>query len=451
MATLKLDDAQTATNKDAATMIQAGFATTDITPDIGSHIPGGFAPRISTGVLDPLQARACVLRESETIAVVGVDAVSLNDATVADARSRIQARTDIKPRNILIAASHTHCGGPANNVLGTDADPTYLDLLAERIADAVAQAAGDAEPVRVCTGTASCHDWAFNRRWHMACGGHATNPGKGNPDMLDPAGPVDPEVGVIALLSSDGRVRGCITNFACHCTVVSGTTFSGDYPAYWQKALRKRLDKDLTMIFLNGACGDINQLDFSRPDRKESGPQWAEAMGDALAQATVEALQAAQPDDAADVAAAHGQVSVAYRRPTDAQLAEAAACLETFGPEAGRDYWIARDRQLLAQMLGDDTQVDVPVDVLRIGAAIIAAAPWQPFCEFGLRIKQHAPSPTLVATFANGMIGYVPTPAAFEGGGYEPTLCRGSKLHPEAGDSITDETIQLIEKMTNEE
>ena len=51
---------------------------------------------------------------------------------------------------------------------------------------------------------------------------------------------------------------------------------------------------------------------------------------------------------------------------------------------------------------------------------------------------------TLVATFANGMLGYVPTPQAFEGGGYEPTLCRGSKLVPDAGGRIADESVRLL-------
>ena len=71
---------------------RAGFAATDITPAVGQAVPGGFAPRASTGVLHPLQARACVVAgEPETVAIVGVDAVSLRFDTVRKAWEQIEA------------------------------------------------------------------------------------------------------------------------------------------------------------------------------------------------------------------------------------------------------------------------------------------------------------------------------------------------------------------------
>jgi hypothetical protein len=60
----------------SAVSMEVGFATRDITPAIGKHIPGLFGPRVSTGVLDPLLATACVIREGDRVAaIVGADAV----------------------------------------------------------------------------------------------------------------------------------------------------------------------------------------------------------------------------------------------------------------------------------------------------------------------------------------------------------------------------------------
>ncbi len=421
----------------------AGFGTADVTPPVGAAIPGGFAPQTSTDVLDPLQARAAVLSDGRsTLAVVGVDAVSLNFETVAAARRAIAEQTGLAERHILIAASHTHSGGPANDVLGTAADPAHLAQLADGIAAAVRQAQAARQPAEVGWVRASCPGWAFNRRFTMRDGSERTNPGKGNPDLVAAAGPTDPEVLLLACRTPAGRLLGAVGNFACHCTVVGGSRFSGDYPAAWQAALRRRLGDAFTLVFCNGACGDLNQLDFTNPDVRESGPDWAAAMGDALAASAVAAL----PDTAFGtpaLATAQGEVALPYRQPSAAELEAARALVATEGNWTSA-HWLARDLLLLDEQIAGQAALACPVDVFRIGEGVIAAAPWQPFCEYGLRLKAAWPGPAMVATFANGMIGYVPTPQAFAGGGYEPTLCRGSKLQPEAGDLVVAETLRLL-------
>ena len=426
-------------------MIQAGFATTDITPEIGAHIPGGFAPRESTGTVDPLQARACVIAGAdETVAFVGVDAVSLRFDTIDKARAQIESACGIAPRNVLIAASHTHSGGPANDVLGTDSDDAYCDRIAAAIAASVTAAHQGRVDAEIGSASAPCEGWGFNRRWLMRSGGEGSNPGKNNEDKIEPAGPVDPDVAVIAVRSTDGKLLGAVGNYTCHCTVVGGTKFSADYPAYWQKALRERTSDDFTLVFANGACGDINQIDFANPDSKESGVEWAERMGQALADATMACVESARFASDAKVASAHGGVWLSYRRPTPGELTNARRLLDSDEPWHSKK-WQARDLVRLAEAIGDTTGFDCAVDVLRVGDAAVAAAPWQPFCEFGLKIKTgSALKPTLVAAFANGMVGYVPTPQGFEGGGYEPTLCRGSKLQPDSGGRIVEETTRLL-------
>jgi hypothetical protein len=429
-------------------MVQVGFATADITPEIGKFIPGGYAPRISTGVLDPLQARACVIAGTkETVAIVGVDAVSLRFDTVEKARRRINTACGIPERNVVIAASHTHSGGPSNDVLGTDSDEAYCETLVLRIAESVTTAHARLQEAEVGWALGRCEGWAFNRRFRMRSGGEATNPGKGNPDIVEVAGPVDPDVGVVAFRTEGGRWLGAIGNFTCHCTVVGGDKFSGDYPAYWQEALHTPAGSDFTLVFLNGACGDINQLDHKNPNVRESGVEWARRMGSALAKETMKCLESGKFTSEAEVASAHGGVRVGYRRPTAEVLEEAQRLVASDAPWNSKK-WLARDIVLLAKMIGDARDTECLVDVVRVGGATIAAAPWQPFCEFGLRIKEgRRPGATLVAAFANGMLGYVPTPQAFKGGGYEPTLCRGSKLQPDAGGTIVGETVRLLKAL----
>ena len=429
-------------------MIRAGFAVADITPEVGAAIPGGFAPRESTGVLDPLQVRACVLEGTpETVAVVGVDAVSLRFDTVEKARRQIEWACGISLRNVMIAANHTHSGGPSNDVLGTDSDDDYCNLIASRIAEAVEAAHSQRQEAELACTSGKCERLAFNRRFKMKDGSEKTNPGKTNPDKIEVAGPVDPEVGIIAFRSSKGQLLGVIGKFTCHSTVVGGTQFSADYSGYWQMALRSLVGPEATLVFLNGACGDITQADHTNANVKESGVDWAKKMADVLARETVATINAANFTASAEVRTAHGEAHVSYRLPSPDALAEARELLDS-DAEWTSKKWQARDLVLLGEQIGSAEDTRCPVDVFRIGESAIAAAPWQPFCEFGLRIKERSKfDPTLIATFANGMLGYVPTPQGFKGGGYEPTLCRGSKLQPDAGDLIVAETIRLIDTL----
>jgi hypothetical protein len=70
--------------------------------------------------------------------------------------------------------------------------------------------------------------------------------------------------------------------------------------------------------------------------------------------------------------------------------------------------------------------------------------------ELGLRIKEGAyPIRALVATCANGRVGYLPTRDAFRRGGYETTFGPSSMLAPEAGDLVVKAGVELVEQATS--
>ena len=424
--------------------LTAAFAAIDITPAVGMDMPGGFSPRVSTGASMPLQARAAALENHGSgLIIIGVDAVSINFDTANAVKTEISAVTGLPPRRIAVAASHTHCGGPANAVLGTDANPAYLAKLVAGAAQAGIAAWRQRQPATLATGSSDCPGWAFNRRWLGKDGKHHTNPGKCNPDMLHPAGPTDPEVAVIAVRDQNGNLLGMIANFTCHSTILWQNEFSPDYCGYWEKQLQARHGQNATLVFLNGACGDINQIDFSTAGKRESGPEHAEKMATALADAADNALAGKPFDHDPALAWAGADVAIAYRPLTPEQLAADQAMASSDAPW-NAPKWQARDRILLAEEINGRQSIPCPVDVYKIGPTAIAAAPWQPFCAFGLELKAVAPRHVMVAMLANGNIGYIPTSEAFLGGGYEPTHCRGSRHTPDTGDIINQAGQQLL-------
>src|SRR5207244_2447990 len=101
-----------------------------------------------------------------------------------------------------------------------------------------------------------------------------SHPGKGNPEIVEPAGPIDPEVGVLAAWSAQGELLGCLVNYACHATTFGGGV-SADYIYYLEKTIRGAMGRDATVVSLAGACGDVTQVDNQSRREREFGEKWS--------------------------------------------------------------------------------------------------------------------------------------------------------------------------------
>lgn len=196
--------------------LRAGFAETDITPDLGMEIPGGYGKAFHRQFHDPCRVRAVVFDDGRTrVALVSVDALMVPRALVQSARALLQQRCGLEPRAILIGATHSHSSGPVGMVQPGEFDGAsllarklayesssaahagYLERVQRELVAAVEEANARRVEVRCGVGTGLEDKAAYNRRFRMLNGQTWTHPGKGNPDILGPAGPIDPQVGVI--------------------------------------------------------------------------------------------------------------------------------------------------------------------------------------------------------------------------------------------------------------
>src|SRR5690606_27043408 len=111
-----------------------------------------------------------------------------------------------------------------------------------------------------------------NRRWWMRDGSVGWNPGKRNPELVRPAGPIDPEVGVFYAETADREARPILTfvNFAMHPDTTGGTRVSADYPGVLARLLALCKGPDMLTLFANGTCGNLNHLNF-RWERPQQG------------------------------------------------------------------------------------------------------------------------------------------------------------------------------------
>jgi hypothetical protein len=436
--------------------------------------PGGYGKATHRAFHDPCKARAAVFDDGTgRVAVVGLDALFIRGKTVRTVRDAIHKACGIEPGSILIAASHTHSGGPIGFLLpgeldGDDvspmerslaydrsvvADPKYLEKVEAGIVEAVREANSRLAPARAAAGFGVEDRVAFNRRFKMKQGHAMTHPGQGNPDIIEPAGPTDPQVGVIGCWGVDGNLAGCIVNFACHCTT-GPPGISADYVAYVEKAIRGVFGEHAVVVFVPGAAGDVTQVDNRAPRKvAQFGEVSARFVGGRVGAEAVKVLLAMEQSAGplASVAAAGKVLKIKRRRPLPVHIIRARELTmnDPKGTETDATEWtFAKETVVLGVRIAREPVVDVEVQAVQVGPAVLLACPAEYFCAFGLELKARSKFPfTFPVSLANDCVGYVPTEEALTpgplGGGYETRLTSYSNLAPDAGRRMADALLEL--------
>ena len=117
----------------------AGFASEVITPDLGCPLAGFDARKgVATGVHDDLYSRAwCSTMAATKVAIVSIECLGVSREFADGVRAAIERRTGIPAANIVLSATHTHCGPVTLNHFfnqGQPLDGCYLDRLGRAIA-----------------------------------------------------------------------------------------------------------------------------------------------------------------------------------------------------------------------------------------------------------------------------------------------------------------------------
>ncbi|MGC8641036.1 MAG: hypothetical protein ACP5XB_14315 [Isosphaeraceae bacterium] len=450
----------------------AGFAERDISPAVGMEQPGGYGKAYHRSFHDPCKARAAVFDDGKNrVAIVGIDALFIRRQTVEKVRTAIHKRCGIEPTSILISASHTHSGGPIGYCLPGEFDdasplvkslvydhtvcgnPEYLAKVERGIIEAVRDADARRTRARCGFGFGIEDKAAFNRRFRMKDGFAMTHPGQGNPAIIEPAGPTDPQVGVLGAWSEQGDFLGCIVNFACHGTTGPGG-ISADYIAYVEQAIRGLLGEKAVVVFVPGAAGDVTQVDNRSPYQiKQFGEVAARYVGGRVGAEAVKTLLAMEQgvEPIATVAAEDRVLKIPRRRPSSEHLARALELVKKDPQTVDvTDWTFAKETVVLDARIAREPVAPVEVQAVQVGPAVFLACPAEYFCQFGLDLKARSKFPfTFPVSLANDSIGYVPTEEALspKGGGYETRLTSYSNLEPAAGRRMADALIGLSSEM----
>ncbi|HEY2410702.1 MAG TPA: neutral/alkaline non-lysosomal ceramidase N-terminal domain-containing protein [Pirellulaceae bacterium] len=446
----------------AAEPFAAGVAVVDITPPLGYRMAGYYSERRNTGTHDPLLAKAIVFAQGEVkAALVECDIVSMPAEVSSQARAMAETATGIPAKHISVAATHSHTGplftGPLAKLWNeraaakkeTDSATSfdYPALLVKQVAAAIEEAAKNARPVKLSAGSAEETRLAFNRRFHMKDGTVRFNPGRNNPDVVRPAGPIDPAVNILLFADqANGRSLASVANFALHLDTLGGTEYSADYPFYVQQQLQAAMGHPFVSIFATGTCGDINHIDIHN-NNPLKGLAETERIGNALGDTIFAAIPRLVEQQQPSLAVRQKMIDVPAQHFSDSEVTKANDRMAKIG---------TRDLTFLEQVetnkIVDVSQRyangKVPIEVVAIRLsqdAAIVTLPGEVFVDLGLAIKQASPfKTTLVVELANDCPAYVPTKKAFAEGSYEIV---NSRVAAGGGEKMAELAISLLKEL----
>lgn len=373
--------------------LTAGAARVELTPPVGTSMAGYSrrAGKPSTGVHDPLYARALAVSDGDDLVLlITADLLIIPPGFHHEVVQRLNAAlpTPLGEEDVLLAATHTHSGpgayvpGPLGEITAGAYRPAMRARLAAVCAEAGLAAVRALQPAALGVVRAARPDLVENR--------------------VEPNGPVDPEVAVLAFVGAgEGPARrpiATLLNFAAHPTLLSSKNlaFSADFPGVACRLLEAR-QAGTVALFTNGAAGDLRPPHL----RGLHNEALAEAIGEGLADSAVTALESAHWRDHVEVASLGGMFPLPPTR-------------VTLGPVKVPHWfihqWLPENALFTVVALGDVALVSGPADVAS---------------DIGLRIKRSLAArglTGLIVGYANDYVGYIVPARLYQTDAYEAKM-----------------------------
>lgn len=383
--------------------LRAGAAAVDITPRSSQYLAGFQPNRRSTGVHDPIYARALVLARGDfEVAIVALDLVGLMRPEVEGLKAKVP---EIPARRILVSSTHDHHGPDTMGIWGvppfkSGLDRKYLEEVQEGAAHAIREARAQLKPAELASGALSVDPIGLERN-------------------VNRIGLVDPEVVVLHVRAAGGGATiATLTELGCHPESVkySNTLITADFP-HWTV---QRLESELggVGIYVSGALGalvspDRDHQEYSDPNRWDL----AEKIGERLAQHTLSVVHAL------------GR----YEREPELSVRHTPLYIENENWRYDVMRWFGLVHR---DVFGSDTFL-TEVNLWQLGELSVATIPGELCPDLGLRIKSFCPGErTMLVGLANDELGYMFPSAEYDMTyyDYERTLC----ISPHAGERVVE-------------
>ena len=399
---------------------KVGVAAVSITPEEPIHL-FGYPSRVTPfeSVAGDIYAKALAIEDAEGNrgVIVTTDLVGLQDAFSGAIAKRIEERTGLTRRQLLLNASHNHTGPLVSLEPITHGNLGHGDMTAEeaartvaysrrlqdQIVELVVAAIADLQPAELSWGVSRV-GFVMNRRSGEAGAIHmAPNPG----------GAIDATVPVLKATTPDGTLRCLLFGCACHNTTLTPdhNVISGDYAGDAQAALQQRYP-GVQAMFLSGCGADAN------PEPR-GGLDQSKSRGEELAAAVCKVVEGQGTGSASSLA---GPLRMAYEVVELPLMKLTPADLAKYAERGGVQAMMAEQMSRVFAGGGKlKERYAAPVAVWRFGDGLtLVALPGEGVADYAQLIGRRLRSRNVwVSSYNNDCFGYLPTAQVVREGGHE--------------------------------
>ena len=441
--------------------LSVGFARENITPPVGMRLCGTFEERLAIGVHDSLYVRAFVFDQGKTkFVVAGCDLAMVFPEICDSVRAKVE-KLGFPANHVIIHGSETHNGpdyyGEFRDVFHKKAiqdhgfDPAepldYKHFLIDKITKSILLADSNTKPSSLSYTSGTCEGIAFNRRFRMKDGSVGWNPGKLNPEIKEPLGPVDENIPVLSVYQGDTNLPAAIlTGYALHLAILDDALYGADYPFYLDQKLKNEISPILFTHFLQSPCCEVNHIDVNSAE-PQSGHFWARVVGEKLANTVLTLLNEPLTPLQPDLKVRSIRMSLNLQEYTTQET------------ESQRKIWHSPDRINMhfidVVYAGKVTSISDrhrggPVSCLLQAfqiddQTVILGLPSEISVELGLYIKAHSPyKNTMIVQLSNDWFGYIPTRKIFSEGHYEAVV---AKIQAGEGERMAEAALNMLKDL----
>lgn len=247
----------------AADDVAVGVAAVDITPGEAIRLTGyGNRTAPTADVRQRLRAKALAFGSGRArpSVLITSDLIGVPRHITSELAGRL-AKAGVRREQLAVTSTHTHTGpllgGTLPFIFGAPLPPAqqaasdrYTRQLVDQLERVALAALADRRPARL--------SWAVGRA-RFAANRRVIKEGKWTAFGINPDGPVDHDLPVLAVHEPGGRLRAVLASYACHATTLEGRDnfIHGDWPGAAQELIEQAHPGAVALVAI-GAGADAN-------------------------------------------------------------------------------------------------------------------------------------------------------------------------------------------------